>query len=163
MSLYESFYCSTCFGCYYIHPQKLVNVCGCTVWVCTGVLVRFGRSRVVSECRNVECAPTCIRIPPYSSRTASIHQYTPKQYTHIQSPAPEDECNNIRNMLSNKKTFIKWHQVGSIYSTSKMMHSPTNIRYTVFLYTFWSTGIFIMQNAFMHKAIPWQILCSVTQ
>ena len=31
--------------------------------------------------------------------------------------APEDECNNIRNMLSNKKTFIKWHQVGSIYST----------------------------------------------
>ena len=24
-------------------------------------------------------APTCIRIPPYSSRTAPIHQYTPKQ------------------------------------------------------------------------------------
>jgi len=26
-----------------------------------------------------------------------------EQYTYIQSPAPEDECNNIRNMLSNKK------------------------------------------------------------
>jgi len=24
-------------------------------------------------------APTCIRIPPYSSRTAPIHQYTPEQ------------------------------------------------------------------------------------
>ena len=28
---------------------------------------------------------------------------TVEQYTHIQSSAPEDECNNIRNMLSNKK------------------------------------------------------------
>jgi len=26
-----------------------------------------------------------------------------EQYTHMQSPAPEDECNSIRNMLSNKK------------------------------------------------------------
>ena len=26
-----------------------------------------------------------------------------EQYTHVQLPAPEDECNNIRNMLSNKK------------------------------------------------------------
>jgi len=48
-------------------------------------------------------------------------------------------------------------------------HSPTSDIfqlaqiYTVFLYTFRSMGIFIMQNAFMHKAIPWQILCSVTQ
>ena len=24
------FYCSTCFECYYIHPQELTTVCGCT-------------------------------------------------------------------------------------------------------------------------------------
>ena len=24
------FYCSTCFECYYIHPQELAIVCGCT-------------------------------------------------------------------------------------------------------------------------------------
>ena len=29
------------------------------------------------------------------------------------------------------KTFIKWHQVGSIYSSSKMMHGPINIRFIV--------------------------------
>ena len=48
------FYCSTCFECYYIHPQELPTVCGCS-------------------------AATYIRIPPYSSRTAPIHQYTPRQ------------------------------------------------------------------------------------
>jgi hypothetical protein len=26
-----------------------------------------------------------------------------EQYTYIQSPGPKDECNNIRNMLTNKK------------------------------------------------------------
>ena len=31
-----------------------------------------------------------------------VHTET-EQYTHIQSSAPEDEYNNIRNMLSNKK------------------------------------------------------------
>ena len=31
-----------------------------------------------------------------------VHTET-EQYTYIQSPAPEDECNNIRNMMSNKK------------------------------------------------------------
>ena len=53
----------------------------CSVSVCTGVLVRFGWSRVVSECRLEQCW--------------FVH-------TH-KSPAPEDECNNIQNMLSNKK------------------------------------------------------------
>jgi hypothetical protein len=95
------FYCSTCFESYYIHPHEPATVCRCiVVSVCTAVLVRFGWSRVVSECRLV----------------------------HL-SPAPKDECNNIRNMLSNKKTPIKWHQVGSIYSTTKMMHGPINIRF----------------------------------
>ena len=49
------------------------------VSVCTGVLVRFGWSRVISECR----------------------------LEQVRTSAPEDECNNIRNMLSNKKTLIK--------------------------------------------------------
>ena len=31
MSLYESFYCSTCFECYYIHPQEPGTVCRCIV------------------------------------------------------------------------------------------------------------------------------------
>jgi hypothetical protein len=56
MSLYEIFNCSTCFECYYTHPQELATVCGWKI-----------------------CAPACIRIPPYSSRTAPIHHYTPKQ------------------------------------------------------------------------------------
>jgi len=64
-----------------------------------------------------------------------VHTET-EQYTYIQSPAPEDECYNIRNILSNKKTFIKWHQVGSIYSTSKMMHGPINIRFLDYSATF---------------------------
>ena len=62
------------------------------------------------------------------NRTNTPAHTETEQYTYIQSPAPEDECNNIRNILSNKKTFIKLHQVGSIYSTSKMMHGPVNIR-----------------------------------
>ena len=63
---------------------------------------------------------TCIRIPPYSSRTAPIHTET-EQYIYIQSPAPEDECNNIRNMLSNKKLswsdikLVQFIQLNSLY------------------------------------------------
>jgi len=57
------FYCSTCFECYYIHPQESTIVCRCTV-----LFAGWSTS-----------APTCIQIPPYSSRTAPIHQYTPKQ------------------------------------------------------------------------------------
>jgi len=72
-SLYESFYCSTCFECYYIHPQELTAVCGCTVLF-----------RCVLMCAGWSAsAPTCTRIPPFSSRTAPIHQYTPK---HSNSP-----------------------------------------------------------------------------
>jgi hypothetical protein len=112
------FYCSTCSECYYIHPQELTTVCRCIVlFRCVLVYwLRFGWSRVVCECRldHYYCS-------------APIHTET-EQYTHIQSPAPEDECNNIRNILSNKKTFIKWHQVVSIYSNSKMMHGPITIR-----------------------------------
>jgi len=53
MSLYEVFYCSTCFESYYIHPQGTVTVCVCIA------LFR------------------CVLV--YWCRTAPIHQYTPKQ------------------------------------------------------------------------------------
>jgi len=72
MSIYESFYCSTCFECYYIHPQELATVCG------------------------------CIALLQPNRTNTPVHTET-EQYTHIQLPTPEDECNNIRNMLSNKK------------------------------------------------------------
>ena len=47
----------------------------------------------------------------YHPTPAEPHQYTSTHrnravHPHI-VPAPEYECNNIRNMLSNKKTFIK--------------------------------------------------------
>ena len=52
---------------------------------CIGVLLCFG----VYWCGSAgvgwypsagwSTAPTCIQIPPYSSRTAPTHQYTPKQ------------------------------------------------------------------------------------
>ena len=63
MSLYEIFYCSTFFEWYYTDPQELATICGCVA---------------LFRCV-VRSAPTCIRIPPYSSRTAPIQQYTPKQ------------------------------------------------------------------------------------
>ena len=64
-------------------------------------------------------APTCIRIPPYSSRTAPIHQYTPKQNN---TPTCSRQLLRMNVITFEKcwaiKTFIKWHQVGSIYSTA---------------------------------------------
>jgi len=38
-----------------------------------------------------------------SNRTNTPAHTQTEQYTHIQSSAPEDERNSIRNMLSNKK------------------------------------------------------------
>jgi hypothetical protein len=75
------FYCSTRFECYYIHPQELVFVCRCIV-LFRCVLVYWCGSAGIGWCLNAGWstgAPTCIRIPPYSSRTAPIHQYTPEQ------------------------------------------------------------------------------------
>ena len=34
---------------------------------------------IIYKWHKVRSAPTCTRIPPYSSRTAPVHQYTPKQ------------------------------------------------------------------------------------
>ena len=78
------FYCSAYFECYYIHPRELSTVCGCTaLFPC--VLVYWCGSVGVGWYPNAGWSTTC----------------------YIQSPAPEDECNNIRNMLGNKETFIK--------------------------------------------------------
>ena len=90
MSLYERFFCSTCFECNYIHPQELVTVCRCIVMF-RCVLVYWCGSAGVGWYPDAG----------WSSGGLCV------QYTYIQSPAPEDECNNIRNMLSKKETFIK--------------------------------------------------------
>ena len=92
MSLYESILLLNMFRML-LHSSSGADDCMwvyCSVSVCTGVLVRFGWSRAVSECR-LEHVYT----------NTPVHTET-EQYTYIQSPAPEDECNNIRNMLSNK-------------------------------------------------------------
>jgi hypothetical protein len=72
------------------------------VLLCFGVYWYIGAGDPVHSTPHAQTSstPTCIRIPPYSSRTAPIHTET-EHYTHIQLPAPEDECNSIRNMLSN--------------------------------------------------------------
>jgi hypothetical protein len=81
MSLYESFLLLNLFRML-LHSSSGADDCMwvyCSVSVCAGVMVRFGWSRVV-RCRLEHYrAPTCIRIPPHSSRTAPIHQYIPKQ------------------------------------------------------------------------------------
>jgi len=77
----------------------------CSVSVCTGVLMRFGWSRVVSEfslvhkCSNLHSDTNLFQ----PNRTNTPVNIETEQYTYIKSPASEDECNNIRNMLSNKK------------------------------------------------------------
>jgi hypothetical protein len=56
-----------------------------------------------SKCYNLHSDTTLLQ----PNRTSTpVHTET-EQYTYIQSPAPGDECNNIRNMLSNKKNFHK--------------------------------------------------------
>jgi len=100
MSIYEGFLLLNMFRML-LHSSSGAGDCTwvyCSVSVCTGVMVRFGLSRVVSECKLEHYrAPTCTRIPPTPAEPQT------GQYTNVQSPAPEDECNNIRNMLSNKK------------------------------------------------------------
>jgi hypothetical protein len=54
-------------------------------------------------CTNLHSDTTLLQ--PNRTNTP-VHTET-EQYAYIQSPAPEDECNSIRNMLSNKKTFIR--------------------------------------------------------
>ena len=58
---------------------------------------------VVSLCRLRHCLS--LRkdtTPPQLNHTVTPTHIEPEQYTHTQLQAPEDECTNIRNMLSKK-------------------------------------------------------------
>ena len=90
------FHCSACFEYYYIHPQEPATVCRCIV---------LFRCVLVYWCGATNLHSDTTLLQPNRTNTP-VHTGT-EQYTYIQSPAPEDECNNIRNMLSNKKNFIK--------------------------------------------------------
>ena len=59
----------------------------------------YGSFLLLNMCSNLHSDTTLLQ--PNRTNTP-VHTET-EQYTHIQSPAPEDECNSIRNMLSNKK------------------------------------------------------------
>ena len=105
------FYCSKCFECYYIHPQELATVCKCIVlfrcvlvYWCVSAGVGCYPSTVWSTV--LVCAYSDTTLLQPNRTNTPVHTET-EQYTYIQSPVPEDECNNIRSMLSNKKTFIK--------------------------------------------------------
>ena len=68
MSLYERFFfCSTCFECFYIHPQELTAVRGCSA-LFRYVLVYWCGSAGLGWYPNAGW-----------STSAPIHQYTPKQ------------------------------------------------------------------------------------
>ena len=97
MSLYESFLLLNMFRML-LHSSSGAGDCMyvyCSVSVCTGA----GCAGWSTACSNLHSDTTLLQ--PNHTNTP-VHTET-EQYTYIQSPAPEDECNNIRNMLSNKK------------------------------------------------------------
>jgi hypothetical protein len=120
MSLYESFLLLNMFRMLF-HSSSGAGDC---MWVycsvSSGIRVQVG----------AHGTPTCTRIPPYSSRIAPIHQYTPKQsstptYSHQllrMNVIAFETCWAIKNFRAVTSS--------SIYSTSKMMHGPINIRFT---------------------------------
>ena len=86
-------------------------------------------------CRGVRTNQQCTNLHSDTTLLQPNHTNTPvhtetEQYTYRQSPAPDDECNSIRNMLSNKKLSLKWHQVGSIYSTN-IIHMSNNHKWKI--------------------------------
>jgi len=82
MSLYESFYCSKFFECYYIHPQEMTTVCWRTaLFGC--VLVYWCGSAGVGWYPNAgwsTSAPTCTlkqnNTPTYSRRLLRMNVIT---------------------------------------------------------------------------------------
>ena len=56
------------------------------------------------DCAWVYCSGSMYKdtTPPQPSHTVAPTHIEPEQYTHTQSQAPEDECTNIRYMLSKK-------------------------------------------------------------
>ena len=99
----KGFYCSTCFECYYIHPQELVPVCRCTAPIHQ---YTPKQSSTPTYSHQHQCTSThrnrAVHLHTVTSTNTPVHTET-EQYTYIQSPAPGDKCNSIRNMLSNKK------------------------------------------------------------
>jgi len=94
----------------FIHPQELATnlmsyFMGCIVLVRCVLVLRCGLAGVVWY--------------PYAGWSTSASASNKSQ-------APEDRCNNIRNMLSrnNKASDIK---MVSLYSIIKMIHGPINI------------------------------------
>ena len=114
MSLYEIFYCSTCFECYYTHPQELATICGC---------VALFRCVLAYWCGSAGVGLYLIAGWSTSATPAEPHQYTPKQSN---TPIYSRQLLRMSVIALETcwaiKTFIKWHQVGSIYSATKMVY-----------------------------------------
>jgi hypothetical protein len=126
LSLYESFLFLNMFRVL-LHSSSGAGDCMwvcCSVSVCTGVLVRLGWSRVVSECRLEHSVTTLLQYTPKQSNTTTYSRHLLRM-----SVISLETCWAI-------KTFVEWHQVGSVYSTSKMMRGPINIRYRSLVYWF---------------------------
>ena len=118
-----------------IHPSsgacdlfvKLFYGLYCSGTMCVSVMMWFGWGGVVSICRLKHyhiITPTHI-VP---------EEYNPWNNLTNKSQAPEDGCINIRNVLS-----IKWWnnkasdtKLVFLYSTSKMMHGPINVRLALY-------------------------------
>jgi len=62
-----------------------------------------------------------------------LEQYNPLNNSTNKSQAHEDGCINIRNMLSIKQLnkIASDFMLVSLYSTTKMMHGPINIKYPI--------------------------------
>ena len=62
-------------------------------------ILRSWQLYVGATCSSLHSDTILLR-PNHTSKP--VHTET-EQYTHVQLAAPEDDCNSIRNMLSNKK------------------------------------------------------------
>ena len=79
-----------------------VLFCFGVYWCIGAVRLKQGGIRMqvgALPCSNLHSDTTLLQ----PNRTSTPVHTEIEQYTHIQSPAPEDECNNILNILSKKK------------------------------------------------------------
>jgi hypothetical protein len=100
-------YCSVMIDVYALASCLLVSVylwvyyclvCYCNVpWICS--IVVYPGHIIITHHAPMSPNRTLTNKQDANAETSIIIE----QYTYIQSSAPEDECNNIRNMLSNKK------------------------------------------------------------
>ena len=102
MSLYESFLLLNIFPML-LHSSSGAGDCMWVYWCIGWVRLEWGGIQMQVEplqhCSNLHSDTTLLQ--PNSTNTP-VHTET-EQYAYIQSLAPEDECNNIRYILSNKK------------------------------------------------------------